>query len=491
MSRLGDAGRELLKLNIGNAFKSLLPQSEHSMDVAPGSYRGIDGSDPMFFWGDNFNVEKVFSYTGHTSSLTAYKQCPPLTSVINRKAQAYINGKTWIMNTQGKEATSPDAKKLKKLFARPNPIQSWKQFEAQQQIYIQLFGFSIVFPIIPAGFEKYGPIEASSMWNIPPFMIDIKESNKIFYQTDQSGIIDKIQLTYRNQKVDLPLKSLYIFKDFTPSFETLVFPESRVQTLQMPINNIIGAMESRNVLINYRGALGAFTQEQSGGQYPTIPMQPAEKEQLQKDFARYGLKNRQWKFIITTAALKWQQIGIATKDLMLFEEIDSDTMMICDQFGYPYRLLANNSSNSLGGSDVKQYKQLLYQDTIIPEAESCYEQWNNMFLTEERNINIQKDYSHLPILQEDEKDKATARYTRNQALLIEFQNNLLTLNRWLELNGEDTLTTPEGKLYYYQLVAQGWKFGSGGATQNTNNGQQQTTGHEGQSGSGQAAGQQS
>ncbi len=41
-------------------------------------------------------------------------------------------------------------------------------------------------------------------------------------------------------------------KDFTPSFCSLVIPESRIKALQLPINNIIGAYESRNVLINYR-----------------------------------------------------------------------------------------------------------------------------------------------------------------------------------------------------------------------------------------------
>lgn len=475
MNRFATAGRELMKLNIGSAVKALLPQSEATIVTDPSNYRA---DDPMFFWSDNFQNEHVFAYAGHDSSLKAYQKCPPLTSVINRKAQAYINGKTWVMNTRGKEATSKEADKIRKLLSKPNPLQSWKEFEAQQQVYMQLFGFSIVFPIIPIGFEKYGPIEATSLWNIPPYMLTIKETNKIFYQTDQSGIIESITLSYRNQKTTLPLKSLYIFKDITPSFQTLVFPESRVCSLEMPINNIIGAMESRNVLINYRGALGAFTQDPGNGQYTPIAMNDKEKESLQNDFRRYGLKNKQWKFIFTTAALKWQQIGVPTKDLMLFEEIDSDTMMICDQYGYPYRLLANNSSNSLGGSDVKQYKQLLYQDTIIPEAESCYEQWNNMFRTQEMNICLEKTYSHLPVMQKDEKDKASARYTRNQALQIEFLNNLITLNRWLELNEEDTLTTPEGKMYYYQLVVAGWKFGTTGATQNNNNGQGQQQGQQ-------------
>lgn len=440
-----------------------------SLTINPGEYRGGD----LFFWDDRGH-EHLFRYSGHHSSLKAYTKCPPLQAIINRKAQAYINGNTFIMNTAGKEATSMEAKKLRKLLAKPNPIQSWKQFEAQQQIYIQLFGFCLLFPIIPVGYEKYGPIEATSIWNIPPNLLTIEETNKLFYQTDQSGIISSIKLSYRNTDTMLPVNSVYIFKDITPSFNTLLFPESRVCALEMPINNIIGALESRNVLINYRGALGAFTHEPGGGQYGSLPMTPQQKEELQKDFLRYGLKNKQWKFIISTAAVKWQQIGIPTKDLLLMEEVQEATKHICDGYNYPPHLLGlidptfNNQQAAEKG---------LYQNTIIPEANSNYEQWNNLFRTVDYNITIQKDYSHLPILQDDEKSKAAARLTRNQALQIEFYNNMITLNRWLELNGEDTLPGTEGKQYYYQLVASGWKFGQTGAIpgqNNTNNGSDPT-----------------
>lgn len=440
-----------------------------SFPISSDSYRG---AEPWYFWDNDGFVrdtdEHVFRYSGHTSSLTAYQHCPPLTSIIDRKAQAYINGKTWVMNSQGKESQTPEAKKLRKLFAKPNPIQSWKQFEAQQEIYIQLFGFCIVLPIVPIGFERYGPIEATSMWNIPPFMVDIKETNKLFYQTDQSGIIESIVLVYRGERTPLKINSLYIFKDISPSFNTLIFPESRVCSIEMPINNIIGALECENVLINYRGALGAWTMEPSQGQYVNT-LSTKDKEQLQHDFSRYGLKKHQWKFIISSSAIRWQQAGVPTKDLMLSEMLKENTQMICDRFNYPPHLLGlidptfNNQLEAGKG---------LYQNAIIPEAESNYEQWNNLFNTADLNINIQKDYSHLPILQEDAAKQATARKTRNEALQIEFYMNMITLNRWLELNNEDTLTTPEGKLYYRELIALGWKFGTTAAPPNNNNSNQ-------------------
>lgn len=449
-----------MKGNFSTAVKSL------SIDVAPGSYRssGYGMGGPDFVIGSD-NVEHSFTWDGHNSSLTAYERCPPVTAIINRKAQAYINGKTWVMNTQGKESTTEPAKKIKKLLARPNPIQSWKQFEAQAQVFKQVFGFNILFPIIPAGFEQYGPIEASSLWNIPPHMLHVEETNKLFYQTDMTGIIKNIKLRYKNTETTIDAKNIYLFKDITPSMSTMIFPESRIKSLEMPINNIIGAFESRNVLINYRGALGILSKDPGSttGGYVSLPWPKDEKEALQKEFERYGLSKRQWKFIITSAEVKWQQMGVPTKDLMLMEEVQEGTKSICDAYGYPPHLLGiidptfNNQNAAEKG---------LYQNTIIPEAESDYEQWNNVFRTDEYNINIEKDYSHLPVLQEDAQSKASARKILGEALEKEFKNDLITLNRWRELVGEDTL--PDGNVYYSELVAQRGLAVNGQPTVNQN-----------------------
>jgi hypothetical protein len=447
MNKLLTAGREMIKGNFGTAVKSL---SIAPMILQPETYnRNMD-----FFMGSD-GVEHKFTWKDHCSSLKAYTDCPPVTAIINRKAQAYINGKTWVMNTQGKEANTDAAKKIKRLLAKPNPLQSWKQFEAQQEIYTQLFGFSILFPIIPAGFDEYGPIEATSMWNLPPYMLSVEETNKLFYQTDMTGIVKNIKLTYKGNDTTLDAKNLYIFKDITPSFSSMIFPESRIRALSLPINNIIGAFESRNVLINYRGALGVLSHEQGSGQYASIPIGDEEKQQLQNDFRRYGMRDKQWKFIITSASLKWQQMGISTRELMLMEEVQESTKSICDAYGYPPHLLGlidptfNNQNAAEKG---------FYQNTIIPEAESAYEQWNNVFRTSELNLEIQKDFSHLPVLQDDMQSKSTARRVLDDALEKEFKNNLITQNRWLELIGEDTRV--DGNVYYSDLVAQGKIFGA-------------------------------
>lgn len=411
------------------------------------------------------NNQEKFTYKGHQSSLKAYTICPPLSAIINRKAQCHINGNTWVMGPDGKVSESLNAKKLKKLFKKPNPIQSWKQFEAQQKIYMQIHGFVIVLPIIPAGYEKYGTIEASSLWNIPPYMVDITESKKLFYQTDLQGMLKTVVLNYHGERTELPLEKIGIFKDFTPSPNTLLFPESRVALQEKPINIIIAGLESEHEVISYAGSQGLITPDSGNGQYVPMALTAPQKLELQNDFKRqYGIRKGQFRYIISPAAIKWQAMGTDAKNLNLVEYIEQASKMLCDQYGYPPHLLGlldptfNNQNAAEKG---------LYQNTIMPEACSMYEEWNQFFRTDTMDLEIIKDYSHLPVLQEDAEMMARAMLTRNQALLIEFMNNMITVNEWREANGRDTL--PNGNVTYSEWAAQGKSFGQLPSYSITNN----------------------
>lgn len=438
--------KQVKSLYLPNPAPILLDPATYHSQMADIFLTGGQGSLRQFLYEDNF------------SSIRAYELCPPLAAVINKKAQAYINGKTWVMDTKGKESKTAFATKIKERLKRPNPIQSWKQFEAQQYIYQQIDGFCIALPIMPAGFKD--KIDASSIWNIPSHMLKRTETGKLWYQTDLSGILQKITLTYKGVETELPLDQIFIFKDFSPNINSQIFPESRIKALQMPINNIIGALESRNVLINYRGALGILSSDSDKFGY--LPIKPDDKKDLQNEFRRYGLKGQQWKFIITSAAVKWQQMGIPTRDLMLFEEIADDVYMICDQFNYPSDLMANSGKRTY--QNAEQANKGLYQDTIIPEAESMYDQWNEFFMTENNQVDIQKDFSHIAVLQQDKVNVGRARYYDNQGLLIMWQQNLITANQWLEMAGMDTLPGTEGDVFYSDWVAAGKQFGTATVT---------------------------
>jgi hypothetical protein len=418
-------------LSLIKSIKSLGGTSFSKYPLDPATYRGLMGE--FFLPGGQGPVER-FIYSDLSSCVAAYESCPPLTAIINKKASSYTNGKTWVMDLKGKESSSPYAVKIRERLSKPNPVQTWKQFEAQQKIFVDAFGFSILLPIMPVGYKQV--IDCSSMWNIPPNMLEIKESDKLFYQTDLAGMIDKITLCYKGERTDITGKPMFIFKDFIPSFHSMIFPDSRIKSNARPISNIIGALESRGVLINYRGALGILSSQNDKSGY--IPIKDKDKKELQADFQRYGLRDQQWKFIITSAAVQWQQMGIPTKDLMLFEEIEDDVNMLTDSWGYPIDLMAGSQRKTY--QNAPEAGKSLYQDTIIPEADNLYDTWNVVFDTANNKCRLEKDYSHVSVLQENKGEQATARKTLGEALIYEFDNNFITYNMVLERLGEDTIS---------------------------------------------------
>lgn len=461
MSYLQKAAKDI---GFGRPFNGM-PFNDPYLDVAhmepiellPAEYGGgvFNSSDGTGLFTTSGGSRK-FAYTSNGSATFAYMNCPPLSAIINKKAQAHINGKMFIMDKEGKESTSADAKKIRKLLRKPNPLQSWKQFDAQQKIYIQLFGFCIVLPIIPAGWESRGPIEATSLWNIPPYMVDIKETEKLFYQTDLAGIVSHIKLNYRGQTTDLPVKSLAIFRDIVPSFNTLVVPESRVALLEKPVNTIINAMDSENEVIAYAGSQGIISPDTGSGQYVPVAMEEKEKLQLQADFKRqYGIRSGQFRYIISPAAIKWQSMGTEPAKLMLIEFIAEASVEICNEYGVPPFLMGLRDSTF---NNQNTAQKSLYEGAVIPESESIDEEWNNFFRLDIEVIRIEKDFSHLAVLQEDKESMARALNYNTTAASKQFYDNLITYNEYRTSIGQDTIAGMD-KLYK-DLLAEGWTFGA-------------------------------
>lgn len=410
--------------------------------IDPSTYRGLNGGGFWLFQQDGHDI--YFDYTSNSSSLKAYASCPPLTAIINKKAQALAKGKTWVLNKTGKEEGKVATKlpnNLKALLEKPNALQSWKRFEAQNYIYQQIAGYCVVLPIKPVGFDA---TYATALWNIPPWMLEVKEKQKINLASvkDAKDFFESIELVWQGERTPLNLDDVYIFMDFTPSLCSLVMPESRTKALAQPISNIIGTLESRGVLIDKRGPSYVISSNQSDAS-GNVALTPGEKTAVEEDFKKYGLKRKQVQAIITSANINLQTVGFSTKDLMLFEEMEDDIMRICDGYGVPYRLVASNRGNNLGGSDAEYFNKQMYEDTTIPEADSYYEQWDQFFSLDKYNLKFNKDFSHIACLQADKVKEATARNIMNDAKKKEWDAGLITRDQWLVALGEDPL--PDGK----------------------------------------------
>ncbi len=443
-----------IKQDIGKALSRI---GQRIKSAGETFYSLTDRSFPRYMMGTyGTSSPKWLEFRTREDYVKAWEQCPPLASILINKAQADINGCVQFRYQGTKEPVkipyNGAAKKLKKLFSKPNPLQTWRQFRAQQKIYQQLFGFCPVLVVKPAGFND--PLEATAMWNLPPQYVKIHTSGKLLYATTINDIIDKFEFVYNNKTATLEVNDVILLNDQGISLTNEVVPDSRIRSLAYVISNVAAIFESLNVLITKRGALGILTNraEDQGG---AIGLTPTQKKELQDDFKRYGLTKDQWQVIITNAQLEWQQMAMPVKDLMLLETLAASTQQLCDTYGYPFELVGNIKGVTF--ANKQQAKVMLYQDTIKPEGDADFEVYNQYFglLDKDSDTAIEMYYSfdHVEALQQSAKDKAVADKTAAEAAKTKYESGAITLNRMREMLGEATVAGDD--TYYSKPVDNG------------------------------------
>jgi len=257
--------------------------------------------------------------------------------------------------------------------------------------------------------------------------------------------IDSIEFTNEGYSTQIDKDAVYIFTDVNTTIDNLVFPDSRLVPLKYQIQNLIINYESRGSLAENQGARGILSSEPQD--MSQLPFTPEQQEQLQKDWMRMGLRRGQRKLVITNAAMKWQPISMNMADLMLLETERADIETICDALGYPYELIASEKGttfNNSGNADKR-----LYTNAIIPESMNYHDHLNKAVKAAQNTTLIQCDYSHLPVFQADEKLKAEVNKITGDALIQQFNNNVITYNEMRK--GLYLDTVPGMDKYYYEL----------------------------------------
>lgn len=373
--------------------------------------------------------------------------CPPLAYILNRKALAFVNGRTRVYNYNTNNYVRGVYRDWERLLMKPNPLQTDTQFRVELYTYIQAFGYCLVLKDIPYGFPDSSL--PSSVWVLPPNFCNIQFKQGKRYETASSWVdlVEYVDFTYNGVTSRLDKSKLYIFTDISTNMDNMALPDSKLIPLKYPINNLIKSYEARGVIAERRGAVGMLSNERSDS-ISSLPMSTSEIEQTQNAYKRYGMSKNQWQLFITNIPMRYQQMAMPVKDMMLLEMENSDVRTICNAFGYPYHLLSNEEGTTF--SNMEKADSSLYQNTIIPEARHFEMQLNDMLFSVSNNIRVEYDYDWLPVMQGDDKLRAETRKRLGEALLNEFNNNLITWNQVRMALGYDRVDGFDK--YKYQLT---------------------------------------
>lgn len=375
----------------------------------------------------------------------AYRICSPLKAIVSRRSKATSNGLVEVLNVdKTKPARGREAKMLRDMFgvdgnSRPNVLQTADQFFSQQDHYVDLCGYCPFIVMRPTGFVD----EIKAVWNIPPWLFDIEYTRKWLWEYKLTGIYKKFFMVWEGKRIEIDPKDLsFIFDDGigTETDSNLLIPDSRLVGMDYIVSNIVAAYKSRNTLITKRGAVGILSNEGTDSRGTPLTIDSDIRDNLQQDFRNYGIVGQPFQIIVTDAKLKWQQMGFATKDLLLFEEIEDDIFRLCDVYGYPRELMSQQKGATY--ENKIQARVDLYHDSIIPENNSRMRQFTSGVVSKDSGIKLVRNFDAVPVLQKEKLNAALTRKAISDAMLIEYNNGLATKNMWLEELGMDTVEDP-------------------------------------------------
>jgi hypothetical protein len=338
---------------------------------------------------------------------------PELRAVIDKRASMMSSNVPVLYDKEGNVVTNHW---LNDLIAKPNPMQSWGDVVYSLSVNDALYSNSFA----------YCPVRSMDVRNLmitlPSGKMQIDLSGATLKQMDVNGLITSFTFKYDAQKFEkLDLQDVIYLT--TADGMSIVKPTSRLDALKYPLSNIKASYHKRNVLLENIGAIGILSAQNSdmGG---VIPMTPEEKRTIQRDW--YNRSKDE--LMITESQVNWTPMSYPTRDLMLFEELTADKLAIIDAYGLNYNLFSSDKGSTF--SNVRDSIRMVYTDTIIPETQEMYNTIMQQMKLADEGYYLKADFSHLPVLQDDEQSKATAEKTKVETYSVMLRDGVISKQQY-------------------------------------------------------------
>ena len=200
---------------------------------------------------------------------------------------------------------------------------------------------------------------------------------------------------------------------------------------------------NKNLLLNSATPKGALTlnDRKDGSPPPSQEMLDDIRDRLYEKYA--GAKNA-GKIPVVGFDMKWEQFGMSPSDMDWLNGKNSSARDVCLALGYPAALLGLPEAATY--NNVSEAKLALYEDTVIPLAESMYEE-----IAQYIKIKMKQDIQIVPDI-----DKVSALSPRREAARnnarLDLAAGIITTNEAREegnyepVDGGDEILVPAGRL---------------------------------------------
>lgn len=281
---------------------------------------------------------------------------------------------------------------LNHLFIKPNTLQGWSEFVEQVVGFKLITGNSYIHVIGPTGGVNAGSIR--ELWPIPSQIIRPVAGDKMQ---------PVVGYKYLNSEQLIPSEQMIHLKYWTPEY----FNGQNLIGLS-PIRASMRLVTKSNA--SFDSSVGAF---QNQGAFGIIS---AEKEtdltEEQADMIerrlmkKVGGPNNRGKNIVTSASLKWQQMGMSPVDLNIIESDKMDLRSLCNVFHVPSELF--NDAGNKTYSNTKEAGSAVYTNAVLPALNNLRDNLNQFIVGRYPGIYVDYDASMISELQDDLQMMTTA-----------------------------------------------------------------------------------
>ena len=313
----------------------------------------------------------------------------------NKALHSYKSANSYNLNTKiikTKALVALPDHELNAIFLKPNILQGWAEFFEQVVGFKLVTGNSYIHMIGPTAGLNKGSIR--EMWNIPSQIIrpvagDRMEPVRGYKYLASNDII-------------LP-ESMIHLKYWTPEYfngQNLVGLSPLRASLRL-ITKSNSSFDSSVGALQNQGAFGIISAEKD----TDLTEEQADMIESRLREKVGGPANR-GKNIVTSATLKWQQMGMSPVDLNIIESDRMDLRALCNIYHVPSELF-NDAANKTY-SNTKEAGSAVYTNAVLPALNQFRDAFNQYISNKYPGLYCDYDASMISELQDDLQMMASA-----------------------------------------------------------------------------------
>jgi phage portal protein BeeE len=385
----------------------------------------------------------------------AVAENPVLYGCISILAKAAANGMKYIVDQKGNEipwnSNKTGVANARRLFTeRPNPLQSTYEFNYERMFQFFTYGNNFIHANNPLENFETDITNVLTLINLPSEYTEIRQTGKLFDQITIEGIIEKYVVTSYNPVKEFQPKNIIHFNDInTSSVGNSIIGSSRLENLKWAIQNTQLAFEAMNVILKSRGMQGIVKLNNKDGNGTLIPVRSEQKKEIDDTFkSNYGLGQDQKQYLISYSDIDYIKTIMNSEELGIYNEFANNAMIISNALGVPPELYKTYIKGATYENQVQAMRRL-YQDTVIPMVKNEDQYYTERLKTRKYGFEIRTSWDHIDCLQEGFKEKATALSMNSKSAELSYNQNIITVNQYLELIGFESVGS-EGDVYKFE-----------------------------------------